>query len=166
MTDKVTLSPFSNLLLNQFKRKWNMLRESIDNCPDLKWHEGTDGWTYSYIIFHIIETASFYSKNNPDDMKWGDKAGIDWKRNTEEEIEDKKSKISKEFLLSYLQEIESKLSNIFSTTVDRDLLKKDDFHWFGSIYEKLVYLLRHNSYHLGELANLLREWNAERIKWQ
>ena len=45
-------------------------------------------------------------------------------------------------------------------------MKKDDFGWFESIFEKLVYLLRHNAHHIGELARTLREWDCERIKWR
>ena len=46
-----------------------------------------------------------------------------------------------------------------------DLANKDDFEWFNSIFQKYIYLLRHNQHHIGELARMNREWNLERIKW-
>ena len=157
---------FGSYLMEQFERKWNMLKEAIENCTEPNWHRGKDEWTYSWIIYHIIETADFYSRNNPEDMVWGRRVDIKWEENSEEEIKRKKTSISKEFLLEYVEEIEQRLSNLFSSNNDEELLKKDDFSWFDSIYEKLLYLLRHNSYHLGELAKDLRDFGCERIKWR
>lgn len=156
---------FSVQLLKQFESKWIMLKSAIEKCPDQYWNEAQDGWTFSHIIFHIIETANFYSRSNPDEMDWGKKAGINWEENTEEEIIEKKSRINKTFLFNYSKEIESRISNFLLSTNDKDLLKKDDFPWFDSIYEKLIYLLRHNSYHIGELAQILRASYVDRLKW-
>jgi len=157
---------FSLQLLGQFERKWIMLKDAIEKCPDQYWNEAEDEWTFSWISFHIIETANFYSKSNPDEMVWGKKAGINYEDNTEEEIIERKSKITKIFLLDYSKEIEQRISNFLLTINDIDLLKSDDFPWFKSIYEKLIYLLRHNSYHLGELALILRVSEGENLEWK
>ncbi|NHI83517.1 MAG: hypothetical protein EAX81_04375 [Candidatus Thorarchaeota archaeon] len=44
-------------IANQFTAGWNMLRMAIDLVHEKKWH-------YSYISYHIIETAQFYMCSN------------------------------------------------------------------------------------------------------
>ncbi len=156
---------FCEALFSQFKGKWIMLRDSIDKCPVDKLHEGIGEWTYSWTIYHVIETAEFYIRETHEGMVWGSRAGFDWKDDSKDAISKKKTEITKEFLLEYLKEIDERVSKFLKENKDEDLLKKDSFHWFKSVYEKLIYLLRHNSFHIGELAKTLREWKIERIKW-
>ncbi|NPD89490.1 MAG: DinB family protein [Asgard group archaeon] len=156
---------FNDALLGQFKGKWIMLREALIKCPDEKFHESIGEWSYSWTIYHIIETAEFYIRDTHEGMKWGSRAGFDWNEDSKKIISKKKSEITKKFLFEYLEDINERVINFLKEKSDKDLLKKDGFHWFKSIYEKLVYLLRHNSFHLGELAKTLREWKCERIKW-
>ena len=163
-TNKEVIS-FRGALQNQFEGKWKMLVEAIVKCPNEKFHDGIGDWSYSFSIYHIIETAHFYILDNPDTMKWGNRAGFDWNTDSKETISKKKKEITKEMLLEYYEEIEERISNFLNEKSDEDLLKKDGFHWFSSIYEKLIYLLRHNSFHVGELAKTLREWETDRIKW-
>ncbi|MHA1743933.1 MAG: hypothetical protein ACTSV6_06755, partial [Candidatus Heimdallarchaeota archaeon] len=66
----------------------------------------------------------------------------------------------------YLKEIEEKVSTYLKTLSFEQLLEKDGFKWFSSIFEKLLYLLRHTAHHLGELGRMLREWDCKRMKWQ
>jgi hypothetical protein len=144
-----------------------MLQEAIENCPDEFWHFGEDGWIYSWIVYHVIETANFYFHSNPDDMVWGEISEIDWKNDTKEEILSKKKKnITKEEMLNYLGYMREQLAEHLSNSKDNDLLEKDDFHWFGSIFEKYVYLLRHNSLHIGELSYILRTTESKRLEWK
>ena len=144
-----------------------MLQEAIEKCPDACWHKGEDEWIFSWIVYHIIETASFYSNSNPDDMVWGLISKIDWENDSEEEvIKKKEANISKVIMIEYAESIRQKISNILSNSKDKDLLEKDDFHWFNSIFEKYIYLLRHNMFHLGELSQLLRNNKSDRIEWR
>ena len=158
-------------LLKQFNRNWNMLRQSIENAPEKHWKEvqiddSEKVWSYSWNIFHIIETADFYSRNTPENMEWGKKAGINWDTDLPEVIAEKKDLITKLHLKKYLKEIEGRITKIFESNNDLELLKKDNFHWFQSIYEKYLYLLRHDMHHIGELNKALRDWKCKRISWQ
>jgi len=159
------ISTLSSMLMIQFKDKWNHLNQVIDKVPEEKFHEGEDNWRFSWILFHIIETADFYSRNTPDTIKWGHKAGFDWKKSSKEEIAEKRLAITKNLLREYSKEIEQRIEQFLSDVSDRDLLKKDDFHWFDSILGKLVYMLRHNAFHIGELARILRGWDGNKFKW-
>ena len=158
-------SSFGKALESQFKEKWSMLIDALSKCPEDRFHDGIGEWSFSYTIYHIIETAEFYIRNTPDGMKWGLRAGFDWNTDSKETINKMKKKLTKSLLLKYLEEIQNRIDKFLNEKKDEDLLKKDDFHWFESIYEKLVYLLRHNSFHIGELAKTLREWGTDRIKW-
>ena len=166
MNDEDTESSFRFILLKQFKRKWKMLREAIRNCPNHKWHDGKDDWIFSYLAYHIVETADFYTQEDYEKMKWGKVSSIDWDKDSKEEINEKKKKVTKKLVFDYLEEMNRIIIEILENKSDEDLLKKDSFYWFDSIYEKMLYLLRHNSFHIGELAFMLREWDADRIKWR
>jgi uncharacterized damage-inducible protein DinB len=165
MSKDETKSSFGDALSKQFKSKWIMLIDALSKCPEESFHDGIGDWSFSYTIYHIIETAEFYIRNSPDGMKWGSRAGFDWNNDSKETISKMKKKLAKELLLEYLEEIQNRINQFLKEKTDKDLLKQDDFHWFDSIYEKLVYLLRHNSFHIGELAKTLREWETDRIKW-
>jgi hypothetical protein len=158
-------------LLQQFNKNWNMLHQAIENAPEKYWKEvqvdeSENVWSYLWNIFHIIETADYYSRNTPETMEWGKKAGINWDNDLHEVITEKKDRITKTHLKNYLEEIENRITKTFESVYDLELLNKDDFHWFQSIYEKYLYLLRHDMHHIGELNKALRDWNCTRISWQ
>jgi hypothetical protein len=62
--------------------------------------------------------------------------------------------------------MELKITDFLKNINYDQLVSKDDFKWFSSVFEKLLYLLRHNQHHLGELSRMLREWECTRVKWQ
>ncbi len=47
MKDKIVDS-----LHRQFTSSYKMLRNAIENVPEIKWHEGAEGWFFS--LQHII----------------------------------------------------------------------------------------------------------------
>lgn len=136
--------------------------EAIDNCPDECWYGTDKDWNFSRTVYHIIETQEFYIRNTPEGMVWG-KLLVD-KENKDtppEEIYPEKA-----VLLEYLNDIGNQIKDYLKIITKEELLEKDGFKWFSSIFEKLLYLLRHNAHHLGELGRMLREWNCERMHWQ
>ncbi|MFX0125147.1 MAG: DinB family protein [Candidatus Hodarchaeota archaeon] len=154
------------ILSKEFQKSWNILRQAIENISEDYWITIVNGWSFSWTIYHLIETAEFYSRSTPLGMEWGKRIGINWKLDSEDEINDKKSKITKETLLIYLKEIEKKISDLLNNTNDNDLFNTDGFD-NGNLYfiEKALYLLRHNMHHIGELNKALRDVNCQRISW-
>jgi hypothetical protein len=142
-----------------------MLEAAIASVPYDKWNQGIGKWFFSFNVYHVIDTAQFYMLSDPDDMNWGGRAGIDW-----EKVEDMQKevlpKLTKDFVHSYLKETKEKMASLFNTMTDQDYLEKDGFHWFDSILEKFVYLLRHSMLHIGELSRSLREWDCKHVKWR
>jgi hypothetical protein len=98
-------------------------------------------------------------------MEWGKKAEISWETDSEITRHEKIAKIRKGDCVNYLKEMESRLTDILASATESELLEKDDFRWFSSKYEKLLYLLRHNMHHIGELNKALRDSEQARIKW-
>ncbi|MFQ5976553.1 MAG: hypothetical protein ACE5OZ_00300 [Candidatus Heimdallarchaeota archaeon] len=78
---------------------------------------------------------------------------------------EKIAKIRKECCMNYLEEMENRLVDILASATKSELLEKDGFPWFSSKFEKLLYLLRHNMHHIGELNKALRDDDGVRIKW-
>lgn len=151
-------------LLRQYQSSWKMLRTAIENIPDEKWHNGSEGWFFSLNAYHIVETMEFYMNNNPEGMVWGSRAGFDWDTVKDKE-KDILPKISKNLVITYLDEIEEQFTKILKSMDSEKLNSTDGFHWFESVFEKLLYLLRHNMHHNGELSRSLRDWGCKRSKW-
>lgn len=157
MQDKNPTNTIGLLLSRQFSSSWKMLHQAIENAPDIYWLKWDNDWSFSWNIYHIIETADYYKRSTPKGMEWGKKAGG----------KTKKTKITKEQLLVYLEEVEYQISDLLEKSSDEDLLGTDEFDdGHLVILEKLLYLLRHNMHHIGELNKALRDWECERIKWK
>ena len=151
-------------LIRQYQSSWKMLRNAVENIPDERWHDGSEGWFFSLTAYHFVETMEFYMYDNPDSMKWGARAGYTWTDTTDIE-KDIVPKITKKLVLTYLDEMEEHVTKTISSMDSKKLESKDKFHWFESVFEKYVYLLRHNMHHNGELSRTLRDWGCKRSKW-
>jgi len=155
------------ILSKEFQNSWSMLRQAIENITEEFWQTTVNDWSYSWNIYHIIETAEFYSRNTPQGMEWGKRANINWEIDSEDEINNKKSKVTKGFLLQYLEEVEKRISDILINSTDDEFFNTDGFDQGNLfVFEKLIYLLRHNMHHIGELNKVLRDSNNERISWR
>ncbi len=152
-------------LHRQFKSSFRMIRNAIQSVPQERWHVEVQGWYYSLSVYHIIETIDFYLRDNPDGMEWGKKAGYVWHKSIDIKSEIL-PKITKDVVNEYLTEMETSVSTFFESANIEKLGMKDDFKWFSSRFERLIYLLRHNMHHIGELCMALRMWNCDRVKWE
>ncbi|MHA1304337.1 MAG: hypothetical protein ACTSQE_12240 [Candidatus Heimdallarchaeaceae archaeon] len=165
MSNKEKRDTIGKILQKQYNSGWDMLEQAINKVDLEKMYMTEKEWKFVKFAYHIIETADFYSRSTPEGMKWGSKANIDYKEDTEEIIEKKWRELAKSDLLRYHNEIKEKISTILTKTTNVDFMLKDDFHWFDTILEKYLYLLRHTMYHIGELAKALRNWDCSHIKW-
>ena len=156
-----------DVLAQEFFHSWQMLRQAINNVSQEKWNERIHDWSFSFTVYHIIETAEFYNRSTPKGMEWGKRAGFSWTEDSDEQILDQITKLTKEELSAYLNEIEDKISN-FLTNASIDKLFSTDGFDNGNllIIEKMLYLLRHNMHHIGELNKALRDSDRPRIKWE
>ncbi|MHA2066442.1 MAG: hypothetical protein ACXABY_18885 [Candidatus Thorarchaeota archaeon] len=163
MTGQATGS-IAEALVTQFTSVWKMLQATINNAPAERWHDGVGQWYYSQTAYHIIETAQFYLGNDPAKMKWGARAEINWEDVNDIEKE-ALPKLTKELVNSYLGEVGQEAADAMRSVPDSEFFKIDGFDWFNSILDKLMYLLRHTNYHVGELNRSLREWGLKPVRW-
>jgi hypothetical protein len=154
-----------------------MLRLAIENVPDEKWIDcietidkpwsetkGMNVWYFSNVVYHTIQTVDFYTRDDPDDFKWGGRiGGIDWKT---ESPDITASRITKDDMLKYLDETRTNLSDKLRSFSEDELFERDGFkEWQESRLAKFIYTLRHSMWHIGELGRTLRNYECDRISW-
>jgi uncharacterized protein YllA (UPF0747 family) len=163
----VTIS-FVKGLITQFNSSWKMLEQGIDQISKNNWIENKSDWMFVKNVYHIIETAEFYNGDSPKDFPWGKRANIEWKNNKNQDVKiDKYSLLSKQYLKNYLLEIKEKVEEKINIIGEKGLLLQDAFSGGNekNIFDKYLYLLRHNMHHIGELNKTLRDNKKKRIDW-
>jgi len=148
-------------ILSQFASTWKMLRSAIEIVPDEYWYGRNHDWNFSRTLYHILETQKFYIRDTPDGMEWG--TLLMELATDDTPAEDVYP--PRVILMDLLEKTEGEVTSYIKGLTLEQILDKDGFKWFGSVFEKLLYLLRHNQHHIGELARMLREWECKRIKW-
>jgi hypothetical protein len=164
-------------LVQQFESIWKMISQSIENVPNDRWSEGIEQidtpwteskgkniWYFSERVYHIIQTIEFYSYDSPDSMKWGSRiGGIQWRKESPEVTA---SRIRKDDMKDYLEEIKEQLENKLRTFSDMAFYDTDGFsEWQTSRLAKFLYTMRHSMWHIGELGKMLRDCDCKRINW-
>ena len=60
----------------------------------------------------------------------------------------------------------ARATTYLESLTDGDLAESDGFlSHLPNIHVKLLYLLRNNAHHIGEIARMHREWGVVRINW-
>jgi len=149
-------------LLCQFRSSWDMLRQAIEKVPEGYWNRTYNEWTFSDTVYHVIATQEFYFRDTPEGMAWGRLYGEPMYK-----VDDPvRYYPSKAALLEYQGRLEAEITEYLGAMDDDGLEMSDGFiEWLPNVHVKLLYLLRHNAHHIGELARTLREWDADRVRW-
>ncbi|MHA1984805.1 MAG: hypothetical protein ACW967_10645, partial [Candidatus Hodarchaeales archaeon] len=106
--------------------------------------------------------------DSPKDFPWGKRTNIDWENNEDHDVKiGKYSLLSKQYLKNYLVEIKKEIEDKINFIGDTGLLLKDAFSGGNeeTVFDKYLYLLRHNMHHIGELNKALRDHKEQRIDW-
>jgi uncharacterized damage-inducible protein DinB len=139
-----------------------MMDHALEEIDDERWLWGVNGWVYADTIYHLIITQEFYIRDKPQGMRWGSLYGD--KELMESNLPEYYP--TREVLMDYKETIEGNIEDYLCTVVDSDLLDTDGFsEYLPTIHEKLLYMVRHNAHHIGELALMHRELDLGRIKW-
>lgn len=145
-------------------RTWSMWRNAINNIPDAAWRRGD----VDYLIpvrhaCHVLETAEFYLGDLPaDQYPWGSSYHGDWEGSPAEDLPDRAT------TLALLEKITAFADARLAAMTDELLLAPDHvFPWTGGTrLATMLYLLRHNQHHLGEMHAELRRRDIPRAAWQ
>ena len=129
-------------ILSQFSSTWKMIRKAIEVVPDEYWYGKTHDWSYSQTLYHILETQIFYIRDTPEGMEWG--TLLKELATDDKPIEEVYP--PRVILMDLLEKTEKEVTDYIKGLTLEQLLGKDDFEWFSSVFEKLLYLLRHNQH--------------------
>jgi hypothetical protein len=139
-----------------------MMDKTLEEISEEHWLTEVNNWVYTDVIYHLIITQDFYIRDSPEGMKWGELHGDNELKETCPE----KYYPNKETLLEYHSQVKERVETYLNGLDDFKLIDGDGFsNHLPNIHEKLIYLLRHNAHHLGELALIHRTLNISRINW-
>ncbi len=65
-------------LLEALGLTWDMYEETIRSIPDGHWRTGDiDYLIPARLVYHVLETADFYSSEKPEGFPWGQRFNVD-----------------------------------------------------------------------------------------
>ncbi|MBD3174802.1 MAG: hypothetical protein GF320_06465 [Armatimonadia bacterium] len=159
------MSMIGESVARQFDASFQMWRETIEAVPDGDWQaESAPELCPARWAYHGIQAAEFHCFHAPGDFEWDHPFGVNWATN------DVASLPGKPATLGYLDEVARRVADMLRATSDRDFLETTSWGEHtrpgGNLLGHMLYVLRHNHQHLGELCRLLRERGIEQPDWQ
>jgi hypothetical protein len=139
-------------LLDQYRRALSMLRATIGKFGPEQWTAGIS-WFQSpaKVAYHTVECLDAYFREDLDaEYTWGHRLGAPfWELADEEQP-------SQEWLLGYLEELQTRIEREFSSLADSDLAEPHDTEkrHAETRLGHYVYALRHTMHHHGALTLL------------
>jgi hypothetical protein len=150
-------------LVDAFRRNWDMYEDLIKNIPNEHWQTGDIEYLIpARLVYHVLETARYYSNPTPKGFVWGKYIGVRWKEAAPEQLP------TKDQIITYLKEIKDKLTRWLCEMSDSDFLSEQkEFLWTGKTkLGRVIYLLVHCRQHIGEINAELRRRGLARVKWR
>jgi hypothetical protein len=157
--DKDTTIP---AISNQYQRTLRMFREAVNAFPADEWrYVGENGYPRpAAIAYHTLEAIDFYTSGKiGDEFPWGLRFDVEW------ETKDYERLPSHQQLLTYLDEIETKITKWFN---QMDISAPEEtYSWTGDTkLENAIYLLRHTHQHTAELSLELHHRGYQAPEWR
>ena len=148
-------------LVEQMQRVWRTLAEAVAQCDDAEWARGgKDLATPARAAIHTIETAEFYTREQPDGFTWGHRFALDCEQAEAADLP------NREQVLAYLDEATATTSERLSALSDEDLSGPTAFPWTGSTrLATILYLMRHSQHHTAQINAELRHRGLAAGAW-
>ena len=145
-------------LADQFARCWWMLSDAVARFPSEAWYVATaSGMVPARRAYHIVYWADAYSRRSRfevGDVPDPDEPGV-------RRLPDQRA------LLRYAEETAERLDSLLRGASARRLLRGYGPRRTGvNLFERLIYVLRHNMQHYGELQAMLRQMGLEPAEWR
>lgn len=147
-------STFPELIGQQFGAALEMLENAINACPDDQWAHASGFW---YIAYHTAFWTDYYLSDTPMEKDYQPPEPF-----TLSEFEDgqlPERKYSKSEILAFLYHARQRLQWQLQNNSPIDLLDKrftSEYRSF-SLFELLLYNMRHVQHHAAQLNMLLRQ---------
>lgn len=155
-------SPVNTLIWQQFGAAIDMLENAVSACPDQLW---SDEPTFCQLAHHTLFFLAYYlSDDTPIEAEYTPPPPF-----TKSEFEDVPPMVrySKEDILGYLRHGRQKLRDQLTGNTTEDLLTKrfvSDYHDF-TLFELLLYNMRHVQHHTAQMNMLLRQAGETPPDW-
>jgi hypothetical protein len=149
-------------LLEAYELIWEMYDDVLERVPEEHWRAGEiDYLIPARQVYHVVETADFYSGSSSKDFPWGHRFDVGCFDSPTEELP------TREEARGYHDEVKIKVTEWIRGMVETELLSREEsFPWTGSVVlGRALYLLGHYRQHFGELNAELRRRGLPRIKW-
>jgi uncharacterized damage-inducible protein DinB len=152
-----------NDLIGQFEHALIIFKEEIERFKDDQWVTGFEFFQVpARQAIHLLECLEFYFAEKPlDGYPWGKRFGGGWWELTEEQLP------SKEAILTYAKDVESRVMAVLSSLTDDDLFGPLDQpqDWGKTLLGHYIYALRHTTHHQGQLAALASYHGYQGGRW-
>jgi uncharacterized damage-inducible protein DinB len=151
-------SPCYAALADQFARSWWMLRDAISRFPDASWYaEPVAGMVPAQRAYHAVYWADAYARRSRNEIA----------NKPDPENADVRALPCRDDLLSYADEVAARIDGLLRGGTDRKLLSAYRTRRTGAcLFERLIYVLRHNMQHYGELQTMLRQLGLKPGEWR
>ena len=141
-------------LKRQYGEAFNLLEEIMDKTDDAYWNSPGDGYFIpARQAYHAIQAVDYYTEPTQEGFNWG-KFDISWSRTPGEDL------LNKEQFRTYLSDIRGKVEKTIEHYKSNSNEIEPDAEWqpwYPSIFDRLIYALRHVHQHLGMMSCELRK---------
>lgn len=154
-------SPLNTFLWQQFGAAMNMLENALTACPDELWDTDSKFW---YIGYHTIFFLDYYLSDTPKEDNYIPPAPFtksEFGEGLPERVYDKAE------LLAFLGQARRKCHDLLAGSTTEELLTKrfvSEYKDF-TIFELLMYNMRHVQHHTAQLNLLLRQHAIKPPNW-
>lgn len=143
----------------QYDRIWEMLRSTVERFTEEQWKTGPADraipvrWAY-----HIVVSVDFYTQPSPEGYDWHARPGF---------LGDVALLPDRAALLEYVERAARAMRERILGMAESEFMEPSAFPWTGETkLAHFIYVLRHATVHLGEMAMLLRLNGAEEAEWR
>ncbi|MCW8133367.1 MAG: DinB family protein [Planctomycetota bacterium] len=152
------------MLAKEFGATAEMLRESIELCPEQAWTKDLGGAPFWKQAYHTIFYLDFYMHKREADFApplFHRKDDIDLGKAPSGEP------YAKATLLAYLQEARARAKRLLGELTEADLTAPSPVPWYTTPRgEFLLNNLRHAQHHVGQLNMILRAHGVKPPRWR
>ncbi len=157
------MKTIANEIAEQFRRQWKTVMHACEVVPEDQWKAGDIDYLVPVRqIYHIVFTTDMYINDmSYESYKPHRRYTIDWEGGALDDLP------TLDEIKVEIAAMESKLSGWIEAKGDEGLLAEEDgYPWVGKTkLSRLLYLLRHNQCHIGELNSELRRRELARAEW-
>jgi hypothetical protein len=153
---------WKEVIWQQFGASIDMLENAIHACPEKLWGDRTRRAEYWYIVSHTLFWLDYYLSDSIEDFKPPEPFGL-------EELDPKgvmpPRVYSKEELLTYLEHGREKCRAVIDGLTNEKARQPSPGRAQLSVYEHLLYSMRHVQHHTAQLNLILRETIDSAPRW-